>query len=160
MAKKKVTGAKHVRTKKRTKRKAPSRSSATAATSSTNLPARRWTEPLLKTGFVPVARIFLRNYSRLQPPITPQEALFIVHLIDFKRDENHPYPSYKRLAGFMGVSDKMVRLYAKSLEGKGYIRRIARVARPNFFDLTPLFETMERRFVDQAKPIQVTEEGS
>ncbi len=145
-----ATGATSTRKKKRVKRKTKSSQSTPAAKPATNLPAKRWTERLLKTGFVPIARVFLRNYSRLQPAISPQEALFVVHLIDFKRDEKPPYPSYKRIAGFMGVSDKMVRIYAKQLEDKGYLRRIARVAKPNKFDLTPLFDALEREFVKEA----------
>ena len=117
-----------------------------------NLPVERWSEPLLIAGFVPVARTFLRHYARLVPGLTPAEAMFVIHLIDFKRDRNPPYPSYKRLAGYMGVGDKMVRIYARRLQEKGYMRRIVRVAKPNLFDLTPLFDSLERLISKPEKP--------
>ena len=42
----------------------------------------------------------------------------------------------------MGVSDKMARRYAQSLEQKGYLRRLVRVGRTNRFNLTPLFDAL------------------
>jgi hypothetical protein len=42
----------------------------------------------------------------------------------------------------MGVSDKMVRRYAKSLETKKYLRRTLRTGQTNQFDLTPLFDAI------------------
>ena len=110
-----------------------------------NLPAARWTETLVEHSFIPVSRTFLRSYGMLRPQISPAEALFVIHLIDYKRDSNPPYPSYKTLAKYMGISDKMVREYAKRLEEKGYLRRMVRIAKPNLFDLNPLFAALEQR---------------
>ena len=42
----------------------------------------------------------------------------------------------------MGISDKMARRHAKSLEVKGYLKRRMRVGQTNHFDLNPLFEAV------------------
>lgn len=146
--------------KKRTRRKLTSVSTAAiqpavpetaapsvaAAPRRTNRPDERWTETIVSHGgWVPIARTFLRCYSTLEPKISPAEAMFIAHLMDFKRDKNPPYPSYKRLAQYMGVSDKMARLYAKRLEQKKYLQRQIRIGQPNLFDLTLLFNKLEYR---------------
>ncbi len=129
--------------KKRT-RIGPRRSSASESSGSGNRPAERWTEILLDQGFVPVARRFLRNYSKLDPPLTPGEALFVIHLMDFKRDSNAPYPSYGRVAGYMGISDKMVRIHAQRLERKGYLHREQSFGKTNRFNLAALFSAVEK----------------
>ncbi len=72
----------------------------------------------------------------------------MVHLIDYKRDSNPPYPSYRTISKYMGISDKMVREYARRLQDKGYLRRVVRIAKPNLFDLTPLFAALEQLIKD------------
>lgn len=109
----------------------------------TNLPSERWTPSLVEAGFIPVARSFLRLYAKLQPPLTTSEAILVVHLMDFKRDERHPYPSYKRLGSYMGVSDKAIRKTARNLQNKGYLRRVERTGTSSLFDLRPLFRALE-----------------
>ena len=42
----------------------------------------------------------------------------------------------------MGISDKMARRHAKSLEVKGYLKRRIRVGQTNHFDLNPLFDAV------------------
>lgn len=86
---------------------------------------------------------FLRQYAKLRPsPLTTAEALFVLHLMSFKWSEVAPFPTYSRIAGYMGVSDKMVRRYAKSLQQKGYLRRQFRTMAANAFDLTDLFNAL------------------
>lgn len=106
--------------------------------------ARRWGHAeLFKYGFVPVPVLFLRIYTRLKPePLTTAEAMFVLHLMEFKWDSMAPFPSYKKLADRMGVTDKAVRRHAKSLEKKGYLRRIARTGQTSRFDLKPLFAAL------------------
>jgi len=104
----------------------------------------RWKHAdLFKKGFLVVPSAFLQNYAHLKPyELTTGEALFVLHLMEFKWDATAPFPGYKRLAQRMGVSDKMVRRYAQSLETKGYLRRIERTGQTNLFDLTPLFDVL------------------
>jgi hypothetical protein len=103
--------------------------------------ADRWTSELVKGGHVAVARTFLRNYSKLN--IRPNEAMFIIHLIDFKWTQAAPFPTYKRLAEYMGVSDKQVRRLAQSLQVKKLLHREVRQAKPNRFHLDKLFAALE-----------------
>ena len=94
-------------------------------------------------GWVGVPDSFLRLYARLRPyALTVGEAMFVLELMSYKWSGNAPFPSYKALAARMGVTDKMVRRYAANLEGKGYLRRQARIGSTNTFDLNPLFEAL------------------
>jgi hypothetical protein len=98
---------------------------------------------LFDSGFLVVPHKFLRQYARLRPaPLTSGEALFVLHLMSFKWNEAAPFPTYKRIAGYMGVSDKMARRYAQSLQRKGYLRRQFRTRATNAFDLTDLFNAL------------------
>jgi len=109
-----------------------------------NSVAEKWTPALAEQGHVPVVRAFLRNYSCLNPPLTSGEALFVVHLMDFKWGETAPFPSYRKIAGYMGISDKMARKHAQSLQLKKYLLREYKVGAPNRFDLQPLFQALEK----------------
>jgi DNA-binding transcriptional MocR family regulator len=62
------------------------------------------------------------------------------NLMEFKWDSNAPFPGYATLAQRMGISVKMARRHAQTLEGKKYLRREMRRGRTNRFDLSPLFE--------------------
>ena len=97
-------------------------------------------------GWVGVPDGFLRNYAKLGPygGLTVGEAMFVVQLMAFKWTQDAPFPSYKKLARRMGISDKMVRRYAANLEAKGYLNREARIGSTNAFDLTPLFAALEK----------------
>lgn len=91
-------------------------------------------------GWVGVPDSFLRLYAHLKPyALTVGEAMFVLELMSYKWSDSAPFPSYKSLAARMGVTDKMVRRYAANLEGKGYLRRQARIGSTNTFDLSPLF---------------------
>ena len=118
--------------------------------------SRAWTPALAKTRFVPVVRAFLENYSSLRPfSLTHGEAMFVIHLMQHKWDEAAPFPGYKRIARLMGVSDKMARRYALSLEQKGYLVRVARRSKTNLYDLRRLFVALEKQlaaFSQSANP--------
>jgi len=107
--------------------------------------ANAWTPELVKKGFVGLSRTFLREYAKLSPPITHGEAMFIVHLMDFKWDSQAPFPGYKTIAGYMGVTVKQARRLAKSLDDKKYLRREIRESTTNRFFLEPLFEALKKR---------------
>jgi len=112
---------------------------------------KRWKHKnLFDRGFLAVPALFLQHYARLKPhPLTTGEALFVLHLMEFKWDAKEPFPGYKTVAARMGVSDKMTRRYAQSLEAKHYLRRGKRVGRTNLFDLNPLFDALSKA-VEQA----------
>ena len=104
----------------------------------------RWgnRESLFNDGWLSVPTRFLRRYASLNPPLTPGEALFVLQLMTFKWDSAAPFPSYKRIADAMGVTDKMARRYAQGLQKKGYLFRQYQERAPNKFDLTGLFEAL------------------
>lgn len=94
-------------------------------------------------GFLVVPLRLLRGYGRKLPqPLTAAEVVFVLCVMSFKWGDEAPFPSYARLADYMGVSEKMVRRYAQHLESKGYLRRIPRRNSSNAFDLTGLFEAL------------------
>jgi hypothetical protein len=108
-------------------------------------PARRWRhEALFEQGFVQTPTFFLRSYAHLKPfSLTHGEAIFVLHLMQYKWDEAEPFPSYKTIAAQMGVSAKQAQRLAVSLEQKKYLQRKERVGMSNRFDLTPLFDALQ-----------------
>jgi len=106
---------------------------------------RRWGEQdtkLFREGWLSVPTKFLRSYTALNPPLSSGEALFVLHLMTFKWDDAAPFPSYGRIAKTMGVTDKMARRYAQSLQKKGYLMRQYQKRAPNKFDLSRLFDAL------------------
>jgi Helix-turn-helix domain len=97
---------------------------------------------LFLEGWLSVPNKFLRCYSSLNPPLSSGEALFVLQLMTFKWDDAAPFPSYGRIAKTMGVTDKMARRYAQSLQKKGYLIRQFQKRAPNKFDLTRLFDAL------------------
>lgn len=106
--------------------------------------ASRWRhESLFEKGYLVVPTLFLQHYAQLKPfSLTSGEALFVLHLMEFKWDRSAPFPAYKTLAARMGISPKMARRHAKSLEVKKYLKRRMRVGQTNHFDLNPLFDAV------------------
>jgi DNA-binding MarR family transcriptional regulator len=104
----------------------------------------RWKhEGVFDKGFVAVPVRFLELFARMKPhSLTLGEALFVLQLMSFKWSEDAPFPSYKRIAERMDITDKMVRRYAQSLEVKGYLRRQVRKNNTNMFDLSGLFDAL------------------
>lgn len=107
---------------------------------------KRWKHPeLFDKGYIPLPALFLRYYANLKPhSLTTGEAMFVIHLMEFKWDSNEPFPSYKTIAKRMGVSDKLARRHAQSLEIKKFLVRKQRIGDTNLFDLTPLFDAIVR----------------
>src|SRR5260370_23363755 len=95
---------------------------------------------MFSAGFLVVPAKYLARYSTLN--LTTNEAMFVLQLMTFKWDSEAPFPSYATIARRMGVSEKMVRRYARSLEGKGLLRRQFQLRAPNRFDLSGLFQAV------------------
>lgn len=116
-----------------------------SASSSTKLQtgfAKQWSPELRKSGFTQVSNLFLESYSRMTPEITHSEAIFIIHLMQFKWTERSPFPSYRRLADRMGVTEISIKRYARAMEKKGYLQRAKRTGRTNVFHLTGLIDQL------------------
>lgn len=91
---------------------------------------------------VVLPRRFLEGYARLQ--LTPPEGMLIVCLL-----ASPPRPSLAALARLLGVQTRTVRNWARRLERRGLLRRVYRRDGPrggqtNEWDLTPLWERLER----------------
>ncbi|MDT7807990.1 MAG: hypothetical protein QOJ70_1803 [Acidobacteriota bacterium] len=118
--------------------------STKAASAAARSFTKRWKHhELFAKGFVAVPTLFLHHYAHLKPhALTPGQALFVLHLMEFKWDADAPFPGYTTIAERMGISDKMARRHAQSLEAKQYLRREIRKGQTNRFDLTPLFDAL------------------
>ena len=106
---------------------------------------RRWgnDESVFSDGFVAVPTLLLRNMSSLgDDGITPSEAIFILQIMSFKWGPEDPYPSYKRIADCMDISEAYARKIARSLDEKNLLARRRREGTTNKFDLSPLFEQL------------------
>lgn len=104
--------------------------------------AERWGgDPrILSAGFVAVPSLFLQRMAQFKPySLTPAEALFVICVMAHKWDERDPFPSYKRIAGWMGKSESYARRLAKNLATKGMLRRQQRIGQSNSFDFKQLF---------------------
>ncbi len=85
----------------------------------------------------------MENYYPLKPfDLTYGEAMFVIHLMQHKWDENAPFPAYKTIAQRMHVSTKSARRWAASLEQKGYLKREMRVGETNRFHLKGLLDAL------------------
>ena len=105
--------------------------------------AKKWAPELQSDGHVQISTFFLENYHRLKPyGLTHGEAMFIVHIMQYKWGEAAPYPGYKTIAKRMGVSDKTARRLAKSLQDKRYLVREIREANTNRFHLNKLMSAL------------------
>ena len=85
--------------------------------------------------------------------------MFIIHLFQFKWNEEAPFPSYRTLASMMGISEKSAKRYARQLQIKGYLLRAKREGRTNKFDLTNLINALEQKIeADRQSPTHMPED--
>jgi hypothetical protein len=115
--------------------------------------ADRWTPALAEGGWVPVSNFFLDHYRELPIPLSTHEVVMVLHILRHKWTEKVPWPSAKRLAKRMGISSTAARTHIRTLEKKGYLRKLPRAGWSNGLDLTPLFEALEalKVVIDRAK---------
>jgi DNA-binding transcriptional regulator YhcF (GntR family) len=108
--------------------------------------ADQWGETvgIFKAGFLSVPTRFLRGYALTKPSLSTEEAMFLLQLMTFKWGVDQPYPSLPRIGRMMGVSARTASRYASTLEKKGYLKRVQREGTTNQFDLTGLFERINR----------------
>ncbi len=120
--------------------------------------AARWKhQELFARGYVPVPLHFFEHYAQLKPfCLTTGEAMFVLHLMQFKWDAESPFPGYKKIAAQMGISHKMARAHAKSLETKGLLIREMRVSQTNRFDLTLFFDALHKAVAKTKKSSRVS----
>lgn len=103
----------------------------------------RWGKTISKSGFTIVPNLFLSYYRSLG--IEFSEAMLILQLMSLQRRSNMPNPTFIFLSKRMGVTDHSVRAYARSLENKGFLKRVDRgPGKAVGFDLSPLFTRLEQ----------------
>lgn len=96
-------------------------------------------------GYLAVPIKFLTHYAGEEMGhLSNNEAMLVLHLMSFKWGRDAPFPTYKTLARRMGVSEKMVRRYAQSLQKKKLLVRLFRTREANRFDLSGLFDVLRR----------------
>lgn len=116
---------------------------------------KRWSKEVLEPGFTFVPSVILRAQARLH--IDAVELTVLLHLIDhWWDDDTMPFPSKKRLAERLGVSDKTIQRAMKRLEDEGLIRREARShssggQASNRYDLSPLVEKLKPIAADMTR---------
>lgn len=104
--------------------------------------SNRWSKHLKKYGHTQISGIFLNFYSLLN--LSNEEVMFLIHCFSYKWTDNHPYPSFNTIAVKMGNKRNTIQGYARSLERKGFIKRINRSGQSSKIDLYPLIEILER----------------
>lgn len=114
-----------------------------------NKVSERWT-PRLGEQFCPISSYFLANYHRLssapgQGGLKSTEAMLVIHLIDHKWDDRHPFPTIGKLATRLGVSTRHVRDTLRLLEQRSLVTRLRTGSNSgaNRYDLTGLFAALE-----------------
>jgi hypothetical protein len=120
--------------------------------------ADRWS-PRLAKPWSGVPQYFLRNYHRLRPanqkPFSSVEAMLVVQIMDHKWTTEHPFPRVKKIAGYMGISDRQVRAYLKKFQEDGLLVRVERKSdgrqMSNCYDFSGLFRQLERLMDEDEK---------
>ncbi|MBX3740790.1 MAG: hypothetical protein KF712_07365 [Akkermansiaceae bacterium] len=126
-----------------TAKKAAKKSTKSSSESGDRNFENRWHPAIKKEGFTQVSNFFLENYHRLKPyPLTHGEAMFVIHLMQYKWSDAAPFPAYKTIAVRMVVSHKTARRLAASLEAKKYLHREMRKGATNRFHFTKLMEAL------------------
>ncbi len=83
----------------------------------------KWPGLLWQWGFIPAARIFVRNYARLDPPLTDFQALLILNIVDYIWSEGQvPFPPLEQLAADLGVGADRITQALGELAAHGYIK--------------------------------------
>lgn len=107
---------------------------------------RRWSKEVLEPGFTLIPSVLLRAQARLH--IDAIDLAVLLHLIDhWWSSSEMPYPSKRRLAERLMVSEKTIQRAVARLEAEGLVRRIARHysgggQASNYYDLSPLVERL------------------
>ncbi len=108
---------------------------------------KRWSKGVIDTGFLFVPSVLLRAQARLH--INATELAVLMHLVDHWWDNDEmPFPSKRRLAERLSVSDKTVQRAIKRIEDEGLVKRCVRRhssggQASNSYDLSPLVERLK-----------------
>lgn len=96
---------------------------------------------LSEQGFMPISRVFLTNYRKLN--ISMEEAMLVLHLLDHSWFGNRDFPSAEYFAKMSGKSGQTVRAYLRSLSHKGYLTPVRTETGEKTYDYTPLLGALK-----------------
>ncbi|MFO0943055.1 MAG: hypothetical protein U0930_20145 [Pirellulales bacterium] len=108
--------------------------------------AKRWTLNLLEKGggFTPVANHFIYKYASLDPPLSPTDAMIIIHMMSRKWDLRPVAVSSELLALELGISSGQVRQRLRDLETKKHVlKSMTGPSKVKLYDFTPLLVKLE-----------------
>lgn len=69
---------------------------------------------------IPIPNVFLRYYKKLG--LNEQEAMFILHIINFQKLENQPFPAIDSIGNRMAIEDGQIMGIIKRLITSGYLK--------------------------------------
>ena len=93
------------------------------------------------SGYTTVSRKFLQGYLKLG--LTMEEAMLIIHLMDYTFSNSTAFPKIATIAHHTGKSTKTIRRKIRSLREKGYLKTRVRYGRSNAYDFSALLEALE-----------------
>lgn len=109
-------------------------------------------QAIAKQNVAPIPIALFRYQKDLN--LSFQELCFVCHLLSYRWTTKNPYPSIKQLSDLTGVSEKTLHSYKKSLVEKKLLFIHNRFDASNGqlsneYDLTPLFETLQRLIINE-----------
>lgn len=110
--------------------------------------SNKWPSSLIDKGFTIIPNLLIWNQGKLG--ITSSELVVICCLASHQWDHRLPFPATSTLARYTGKTNGSIKDNLRSLETKGYLRRIYRDGQTNQYDLKPLKETLK----SYAQPIK------
>lgn len=125
------------------------------ANESTHTLTEKWGKETMAAGFTVVPSVLLRSQRRLG--INTNELAVLVHLIEhWWKPGIMPWPSKRKIAERLDVSEKTVQRAAVKLEALNLIKRVERYLgtngrTSNGYDLNPLVERLKEISVELAK---------
>jgi DNA-binding transcriptional regulator YhcF (GntR family) len=123
-----------------------------------NTLARKTTSRLAEGGFCALPTLFLAHCAGLRgsdgKPLKSSEILLAIHILSFKWNEEHPFPAIETLAQRMGMNVRSIRKLLTSLEQAGLVTRLQVPRRANRYDLSQLFQAIERLADEQVAKLE------
>lgn len=101
----------------------------------------KWSPRLAADGFTTIPNALIRNQAKLG--INSSELVVILCLASHKWDHQMPFPAVSSLCRYTGKSDGAIRGILRTLDSKGFIRRIYRDNQTSKYDLKPLVRILD-----------------
>ncbi len=108
---------------------------------------KKWGAKVIARKYAVIPSVLLQGQARLS--INPTDLAVLVHLIEhWWKPDDMPWPSKRRIAERLGVSDKTVQRAIVNLEKQGLVERKRRFYRTggratNEYDLRPLVQRLK-----------------